>query len=407
MNIMGTRTGRMLLLIGLVSAVVLISAIIWNDLNFSFFVALLFNDVKEFASSGTITSNFMPIGYSGFVGSCVKVGGIGSIPACQAFIYIGILLAAFWFLKLGGTRGVLLALGTLAVALHPMLVLNVWRIHDGNPTVLLLLGFLASGIVFLRKRDAWSVIIFGVFTGLLLTVRINAILLVLPALFVVFKKSEEKLTAGAKKAILFLVSAMIVFAAVNMAIKQAPIFFPQHGLYNFFAGSNEYTSKYLLKDYSGENSLGEALKARGFSSSAETFKGWLSFPSETYKEFAVDYIKNHPFEYLKLTALKLFTFFRPGYHMGENFSWDSGEGLKRFSKIILSLPVFAWAFLVYKTRKSFFDKENVFVLLSAALYLAPFLIANADPRFRFPLDIIFIADSFRRIGYLKDNPSTT
>jgi len=182
---------------------------------------------------------------------------------------------------------------------------------------------------------------------------------------------------------------------VNLATKHTPFVFGQQGAYNFYSGTNEYAATYLLKDYSGENSLEGALAAKGFSS-VRTFEERLSFPSRTYWQLTFDYIKNHPLEYVKLTGLKLFTFFRPGYHAAQDFTWGSVEGLKRLLKIALSAPFFIWLFFVYKTRRNFFDRENLLVFLSIALYLLPFLFANADPRYRFPLDIIFIADSFYR-----------
>ena len=400
---------KILLLIGLISAVVLILAVVSHSLNLSFFIQLLFDAAQEFARKGFITSDFMPVGYSGFLGSCMKVGGVDGIPACQAFIYIGILFAAFWFLELRGVRGIALALGILVISLHPMLLLNIWRIHDGNATILLLLGFLAASISYTRSRNTWSVLALGIFAGLLITVRQNAILLLLPALFLLWDSKQESREASTIKndilgrvgmkylgrAALFLVSALVIMSAVNITTKQTPFFFGQQGLYNFFSGTNEYASQYLRSDYSGENSLKEALTARGFPP-AQTFNELLSFPSETYKQLALDYIKSHPLEYVKLTALKFFTLFRPGYHMAQNFTWNSLEGLKRFSKIVLATPFFIWIFFVYKTRKNFFDRENLFMFLVILLYCAPFFIANADPRYRFPLDIIFIADSFCR-----------
>ncbi len=395
MKVAGISTKKILLLMGVVSIAVLILAIIWHNLNFSFFVGLLFNDAKEFASKGTITSNFMPIGYSGFLGSCMKIGGMNGIPACQALIYIGVLLAAFWFLKLRGVSGVLLLSGILVIAFHPLFLLNIWRIHDGNLTVLLLLGFLAAGLSFLRFRNIRSVLLLGVFTGLLFTVRQNTIPLFLVVLFFLSKNKTGENNNRLARIALFLASTAVLMAVVNIVVKQTPFYFGRQGAYNFFAGTNEYAAKYLLSDFSGENSLGEALGARGFPS-AEKFNRWFSFPSEKYNQFALEFIKNHPFEYLKLTGLKFFTLLRPGYHAvpGAEAGWR--ENLKQFAKIILAAPFFVWLFFVYKARKKFFERENLFVFLSIVFYILPFLIANADPRYRFPLDIVFIADSFCR-----------
>ncbi len=403
------RTKRVLSLLGLISIAVFVSAAFWNNLNHSFFIRLLFDDAREFANQGTITSNFMPIGYSGFLGLCLKIGGEKIVPACQALIYVGILLVSFWFLKIKNLKGALLVLGVLIIAFHPMLLLNVWRIHDGNLTVFLLFGFLAAGLSFLRFKGKSNIIIWGIFAGLLSVVRQNALSLFLPAVFFLVaanrgeKKNKKKLDYLGR-VILFLTVAMIFMVGVNLTVKQKPFFFGQQGAYNFYSGTNEYAYEYLLKDFSGENSLGEALKNKGFNS-ALSFEDKLSFPSETYNRLALEFIKDHPLEYLKLTGLKLLTFLRPGYHAVPGIEgWQ--EVVKRSLKIILALPFFVWAFLIYKTRNKFFDRENLFLFSTIILYSAPFLIANADPRYRFPLDMVFIVDSFCRLNQLSKRNSS-
>ena len=127
----------------------------------------------------------------------------------------------------------------------------------------------------------------------------------------------------------------------------------------------------------------------------------MNIPSETYKTLSLNFIKEHPAEYLKLTGIKIITFFRPGYHSPEHFRWISSEGLKRVSKIILATPFFVWVYIVWKTKKNFFEKENLFIFSVIILYFAPFFVANADPRYRFPLDIICIADGYCRIALRK------
>ncbi|MAF80271.1 hypothetical protein CL629_04320 [bacterium] len=389
---------KILLIIGIIAIIVFALAIVWNDLNFSFFVNLLFVDAKEFAEEGSITADFMPIGYSSFLGSCMKIGGAGGIPACQSLVYAGVLLMAFWFLRpREGGFSILRALGIAAVALHPMLILNIWRVHDGNLTTLLLMGLLASGIAFIRFKSMRWIILLGVFSGLLFTVRPNTIsLVVITLLLLLAAKGAGTKIKRLGRIVIFAAIAVFLVMGVNTVVKQAPSFFARHGMYNLFAGTNEYAEQYLLSDYSGENSLEEALKARGFIE--ETFEERLAFPSETYRELALDYVRAHPFEYAKLTAIKFITILRPGYHVPDNFAWGSMDGVKRIVKIALALPILIWIFIVWKTRKSFFDEENIFIFLIVIFYLLPFLLANADPRMRFPLDILLVADIFRRLA---------
>src|SRR3989344_2333524 len=95
-------------------------------------------------------------------------------------------------------------------------------------------------------------------------------------------------------AALFLFSVATLFSAVNLATKQTPVFFPEGSFYNFFAGANEYASKHLGLSYNAENSVDEALRARGIV--LNEYSDFLSFPSKTYGKFALEYIKGHPFE---------------------------------------------------------------------------------------------------------------
>jgi hypothetical protein len=385
---------RSLIFIGVIAGIVVASALVWNTLNYSFFLGLLFDDAFEFARTGIIVSDFMPVGYSGLLGLFLKVFGLGGIPVSQAILYVGILLILLVFLVLRGVRGTLLVIGTAAVALHPVLILNIWRIHDGNLTALLRLGLLVAGIVVARNQSLPSILVLGVVLGLLFSVRQNALPLafIVPLLF--FHERPVRVMALFRKALVFAVGAAVCVIAVNTAFKGTPFFVGRQGPYNLFSGTNEYASKYLLSEYSGENSLKDALLARGVA--APSLEDRLYFPPERYTRFSLDYVIRHPLEYLKLIGLKVVTLLRPGYHMVEGFVWISPEGLKRMVKITLAAPFFIWLFLVFRTRKHFFDTENLFVVLVAAAYIVPFLAANADPRYRFPLDIILIADSFCR-----------
>ncbi len=389
---------RALILVGIIIVTAVTFAIAWNDLNYSFFLGLLFDDAQEFARTGVISSDFMPIGYSGFLGVCLKAVGLGGVPACQALVYAGVLSALLLFLLLRGVRGTLLIIGTVAVALHPVLVLNIWRIHDGNLTVLFFLGFLVAGIFFLRQRTVLSIIVLGALFGLLFSVRQNTLplLLIVPLLFL--NDRPLRVANFFRRTFIFMVSAVIFIVAVNILFKGMPFFFGRQGPYNLFSGTNEYASKYLLLEYSGENSLKDALPARGFA--VPSLEDRLQFPPERYTQLSIEYITSHPLGYAKLTALKVITLLRPGYHVVEGFSWISSDGIKRLAKIVLAVPIWIWLFFVFRTRKSFFETGNLFIVLAIIVYALPFLAANADPRYRFPLDIIFIADSFCRAGIL-------
>ena len=237
---------KVLMLIGVILVVVFVLASLKQDIDSSFFVALLYNDANEFAEVGAITSNFMPIGYSGFLGLCIAHGGINLIPVCQSLIYVFILLCALLLLTFRGVTGHKLFFGILITAIHPVLFLNIWRVHDGNITVLLLLGLLVACLYVERERNFLGILVLGVISGLLFVVRMNTILLVLPVLLIVYfpkifqygvlifnknnriknKESESISRNYFNQSLLFLFISLFVFVIINTAVKQKPFYFP-------------------------------------------------------------------------------------------------------------------------------------------------------------------------------------
>ncbi|HEY9137361.1 MAG TPA: hypothetical protein VIM67_03750, partial [Terriglobus sp.] len=93
------------------------------------------------------------------------------------------------------------------------------------------------------------------------------------------------------------------------------------------------------------------------------------------------YLKQHPAAQLKLIPIKLFTYLRPDTKVHPLLS---GQGMV---KGILALFVPAWVVILILKRK-LLDSSDYLIVLVAVVYSLPFLMTNADPRFRIPLDLL-------------------
>ena len=101
-----------------------------------------------------------------------------------------------------------------------------------------------------------------------------------------------------------------------------------------------------------------------------------------YSKFALAFIKAHPLEWLWLGMVKLATLLRPdtkAHPLG-----TAAGSLKLLTSF--SAPVWV-AVLVWAKRMQLGDK---LVLLLALAYVLPFVLTNADPRFRPALDIVLL-----------------
>lgn len=249
----------------------------------------------------------------------------------------------------------------------------------------------------------------GLALGLLIGIRPNAFLFVVIPIFflIVLRRSSITFRNQIIGSVLFLIAVSVAFTSVSYLGKKTFFYFPKNGGYNFFAGANEYSTTAFLTHSNAEFSLDSALKARGISSR-------YGIADSTYLKYGLNYILSHPMEYLKLTGLKFLVLFGPDYRQTQlkvNIITVKSF-IQVAAKTFIALPFFFWLIILVLTRKKYgFSESDKFIIFIIILYIIPFIITNSDPRFRLPIDVIFILHAWRRISlfnwknlFIKLNP---
>lgn len=160
---------------------------------------------------------------------------------------------------------------------------------------------------------------------------------------------------------------------------------PENGAYNLFAGNNQFSRAALLEHLNAEPSIVPALAADGIllQNGNPAYASLIPFYRQASRRFAW----HHPLQELTLVGIKFWTLLRPDTKVHPLWS-VAGMG-----KLSLAMFVPVWLFAVVSTKRggSPLLPGDWLVLAMAALYILPFLMTNADPRFRTPLDILVAA----------------
>ncbi len=244
---------------------------------------------------------------------------------------------------------------------------------DTEITVFLLAALLAVSLA-LRPSRPSRLWLLGAVWGLGLAVRPYFACMALPiayALWITYGRAALKWGA------LVAACAFATLAAATVAA-HGSLYFPQNGPYNFFAGANSHTQFALLHAYNAEPSIAPAMADHGYPATA--FYNLSLRP--VYTRLALTYIAAHPLQWIWLGLVKLATLLRPDTKA--HALW-TGTG---FLKLLTSLSAPVWLILLASAR-SFRKTDRLFVLFAIA-YVLPFLLTNADPRFRPALDVLLL-----------------
>lgn len=261
----------------------------------------------------------------------------------------------------------------LALIAYPYTILDVSRTTEALPATALVVTFLWA--MFTKPRFA-TVVAVALCIGVGTHVRANMVSLILPAALWIGWRSDEGL---ARRCVLGLVGLALVaaaYAAYSMASTGCGWYTPTNGGYNIFAGNNPFSAEFLWAQQNGEYSIVPAMKALGI-----TVTDAFQVPQETYFAQARQYALSCPACIVKLMAVKAAVFFSPRLLNANNIAEvvvQSTLMATTFAALCLAL----WRFL--RTRAYL---EGMILLLVVA-YAAPFIVTNADPRMRFPLDIV-------------------
>ncbi len=327
------------------------------------------DNMRACLSTGHVPSTFLPDFYPYLSALFYKPFGAVGVVGLQAVMYF--LLGACTLVTLRRVTGdrTASAIAATIILLDPDLLSSIPKLWDTELTVLFLAALLSLS---LALRGWGTVALLGIVWGLSLSIRPNFALLVLPFAYA-FRLAYGKaaLLRGALAGGL----AFAVLAAANTAA-HGSFYLPQNGPYNLFAGANPHTTSALLHDFNAEPSIAAALASHGYSP-VNFYELGLK---PIYTRYALHFIATHPLQWLWFGIVKFATLLRPDT---KAHTLLSGAGLL---KLLTSLCVPLWLVLLAFARP--FKRVDRLFLIFAAAYVLPFLLTNADPRFRPALDVL-------------------
>lgn len=334
------------------------------------------NNMWDALRTGHTTTTFLP-GFYPFLCSLVyRPFGPAGIEAFQALIYMALAVCTWWMLRRWTGNGPVAAAAAGLIVLNPDLLSSIPKLWDTEVTALLLAGLVAVCLALDRGRPG-RVVVLGAVWGLGLAVRPNFIFLAFPiafALWGAYGRAALVRLAGVG------VLALGVVAGAN-TVAHGSFYLPSNGPYNLFAGANASTRPALLRDLNAEPSIRPAMEEHGYA--ARDFYDATLNP--VFTRFAVQFMTAHPLEWLGLGVLKLGTLLRPDLKAHRLFSADGAL------KLLTCFCVPVWLVLLGFSRR--LGEADRLVILFVAAYVLPFVLTNADPRFRPALDTLVLTHS--------------
>ena len=352
-------------------------------------------DALELARTGRIAQRFTPSGYPLTIALGVRLFAAHPAVGCaleQALLHL-LLVAALWAVmrRLGASARAAL-IGGLMLQAAPEILMSIMKVWDVAFSTLLLLlttwvalQVLQQGGTVRRCALLGAVFAYGCFD------RPNYLSL-LPGLGVAIwwgvartrapreSRTQKSVQVGLMMGTLLLTAAG-VYAGTSLLAYHG-LHTPGNGAYNLFAGNNAFSRGALLEKLNAEPSIVPALRAAGVDMSGRTPDAASLQPF--YRASAAQFALQHPRDEGLLMETKLLTLLRPDTKVHPLLSAPG------FAKGVLSGFVPVWLLVVGwgRLRSHMWLREDGLIALSAALYVLPFLVTNADPRFRTPLDLL-------------------
>jgi hypothetical protein len=331
---------------------------------------------------------FTPVGYPLLIAGGIKFGGIAGIICLQSAIYIATVIAAWWvFCNTARRAGVKkAALGSLAMllllAFHPYMLLDTHRVDDNAFNVLfmvILANWCQEKFVL---QSLGRALFYGAALGLFTTLRPNAaVFAVLPIIALLFEDTRDARSPTLRYLPVFGVMAAVLYGVVVFAATGMPFFWPATGPYNFFAGNNAYSFNYLIQNFNAEYSINPALDALGVVRNV----GAYQVEPQLYVQLAWQFISHHVVGFIALCFTKLLVLFAPRVIHSQNW-------FDVLVQVLLSFPVLAWTGCLVIAFRAGMRNDILRRLIFVSLFVLPFVLTNADPHYRLPLDIWFLID---------------
>jgi len=357
-------------------------------------------NVLSVARTGHVASTFTPDTYPYLAGIAYRTHGITGFLLEQAAVYLLLAASLLWLLRalIGAPATTYAAraalLGTLVICLDPDLLSSIPKVWDTGLTSLLLIAFAGLCLQAARRASPSALFCLATVWGIGVSVRPNFALLLLPILYLLALSHE-------KSRLLKLAGVVLWAAAISLGINRlahGSFYVAQNGPYNFFAGANAYTEAALLRSFNAESSIQPALAAFGVHSS--DYYDLALRP--VYMHLALAFLRSHPLQWLGLGCIKLMTLLRPDTKTHPVFT--PGWVIKVFTSLCVPVWLVTLAAVPNQVPSQLrrLEPQDKLMLILVASYVLPFLLTNADPRFRTPLDVLVLAHAAsliaRRLG---------
>ncbi len=287
----------------------------------------------EIAATGTTAETFYPLGYPVLLAPWYWLAGDWGIIVAQAVMYA--VAAVFAWRRFGW-------MGAAVVALHPYALTGIIKVNDNAASLPILVALLAMWTPRKLMGTRWT----GLLIGLLTAIRPNGLIL-----------AAMSFTDGTWRIWRFWVYLVIGYLVLTLPVGR--LYCPSNGPYNLMVGNNAGTREALVKNLNAEQSMPVRVEAR---------------PAIV---LTTAYVVYHPVDALVNTALKAWVLCGPDTRFLCEHWWMAG---------------IQWAL------STMFGLGIVLLLLSRSwrplavvgLYALPFILTNADPRFRLPLIDIMV-----------------
>ena len=356
-------------------------------------------NVLSVIKTGHVSATFTPDTYPYLVGTAYRLKGFLGFLVLQSILYILLAACVLWLMRrLATSARAWLLPAAWCVCLDPDLLSSLPKVWDTELVCMLLLAFTALAVATLVFPSVWRLAGLATVWGFGISVRPNFALLILPVLYALWlaqpvlapstllrsgpeRPGQVRFRSWLLQAAAVLLGACVVLLLANR-LSHGAFYLPQNGPYNFFAGANAYTIPALLHRFNAEDSVPPALAALGIYPGPQHDATYSLALRGVYTHQALVFLTSHPLRWLGLCCVKLMTLLRADTktHPLLTAGW--------LLKIITAMCVPGWlAVLAWGRRLEAVDR---LILLTVASYILPFLLTNADPRFRTPLDVLVL-----------------
>lgn len=340
-------------------------------------------ELAEAMHRGEPTRAFEPLGYPALI-----AGWLGGVERTTRIVH-AICLWGTWTLvawialrasardRETARRGASWWLGTwvafwlLAIFFNPYFLIGLSRVSDSAVAILLIGAFFACALAASNGHlRQW--LLAGMVLGLFILVRPNALTLLF-ALAVVAWIARVPWTHPAAAVL----ATAAAFAALSWALLGTAFFWPKNGGYNLFSGNNPFAYAELLGNFNAEYSLDRGLAWCGVEGDRYVI------PDSVYLRCTIRFATENPGEFLRLAAYKAYTLlFRPNLKLADTLP-------RIVIQYLILLPTLAWWTLFVVSRRFRGSLPGLAGFAFVLAYAAPFVLTNADPRFRIPLDVVY------------------